>query len=80
MGINAVLDVTMSDPERSNSRPLRYCKLKKVELGHMQLLNTNWKLYMKNPMATIDLTLVILKGNVQGHSYFKPCNSQIELG
>ncbi len=45
-GPTAQLDLTLSDAERSNSRPLR--SHKENELGHMLLLNTNMKSYVES--------------------------------
>ena len=37
----------------------------------MLLLNTNRKAYMGSPLVQLHLTLVILKGQCQGHSDFE---------
>ncbi len=75
--------LTLSDPERSNSRSLIFRSLiscKGAELGHMLLLNTNRKAYMGSQMTLSHLTMSDLKGQIQSHSDFEALYLVKELG
>ena len=65
--------LSLSDLERSKSRPLRFQSLisrKGAELGPILLLIINRKPYMASPMTSSLLTLSDLKGQRQVHSDF----------
>ncbi len=63
---------TLSDLERSKPRWLKFWRLtcmccKWAKIGHMWLINHNWKPYMGSPIVWLYLTLVTLKGQSQGY-------------